>query len=155
MQHSRPTCAFKLFIPLLPTSCLLSLHPHHRLMLLIVSLQLLLPLPPDCLRVFYGMLEVSKPKVLNFYTLLHLIPLTLFVSTNLTLIHLTLSGSLDTLLCDLITLTPGLAFSLPMPSTLAAVSSYSSGRAYSSLNFLFILSLRLTSTMIMYGSTSL
>ena len=52
MQHSQPTLAFKPLILFPPTLYLLSLHPHHRLMLLAVSLYLLLPLPlPDSLRV--------------------------------------------------------------------------------------------------------
>ena len=52
MQHSHPTLTFKPLILLQPTLYLLSLHPHHRLMFLAVSLYLLLPLPlPDSLRV--------------------------------------------------------------------------------------------------------
>ena len=98
---------------------------------------------------FSGMLAVSEPGALNFYTFFRLIPLTLFVSRNLTLSHLPFFGSLDSLLCDLIVPTPGLALSLPMPSTLAvASSSFLSGRAYSSLNFLSPLFLRLTPTLI-------
>ena len=51
MQHSHPTIAFKLFILFPPTLYLLPLHPHHRFMLLAVSLYLLLLLPlPDSLR---------------------------------------------------------------------------------------------------------
>ena len=57
------------------------------------------------------MLEVCEPGALNCYTLSRLIPLTLFVSRNLTSIYLRLSGSLDSLLCYLIAPTPGLAFS--------------------------------------------
>ena len=56
---------------------------------------------------------------------------------------------LDSLLCDPIVLTPGLAFFLLMTRTLAAASSFSSGRAYLSLNFLPPLSLRLIPTLIM------
>ena len=52
MQHSHPTLAFKLLILFPPTLYLLPLHPHHRLMLLAVSLYLLLSLPlPNSLRV--------------------------------------------------------------------------------------------------------
>ena len=52
MQHSHPILAFKPFVPFPPTFCLLALHPHHRLMLLAVSLYLLLSLPiPNSLRV--------------------------------------------------------------------------------------------------------
>ena len=102
------------------------------------------------------MLGVSEPGALNCYTLFCLIPLTLFVCRNLTLIYLPLSGSLDSLLCDLIASTPGLEFFLLMPPhTLAAASSFSSGRAYSSLNFLLPLFLCLTPTLIMQRSTFL
>ena len=44
MQHSHPTLAFKPSILFLPTLYFLPLHPHHRLMLLAISLYLLLPL---------------------------------------------------------------------------------------------------------------
>ena len=51
MQHSHPTLAFKPLILFPPTLYLLPLHPHHRLMLLAVSLYLLLSLPqPNSLR---------------------------------------------------------------------------------------------------------
>ena len=56
------------------------------------------------------MLGVSKPGALNFHTLFRLIPLILSLSRNLTLIYLPLSGSLDSLLCNLIVPTPGLVF---------------------------------------------
>ena len=49
---------------------------------------------------FNGMLAVSEPGALNCYTLSCLIPLNLFVSKNLTLTHLPLSGSLGSLLCN-------------------------------------------------------
>ena len=107
------------------------------------------PYAPDCLSIppvfsspltpsgfFNGMLEVPEQGALNCYTFCHLIPLTLFVSRNLILNYLLLSGSLDSLLCNLIAPTPGMAFSLLMPRTLATASSFSSGRAYASLNFL-------------------
>ena len=83
MHHSHPILAFKPFISFPPTLYLLPLHPHHRLMLLAVSLYLLLPLPlstPSGL--FNGMLGVSEPGALNCYTLFRLIPLTSFVSRN-------------------------------------------------------------------------
>ena len=155
MQHSRPTLTFKSPIPLMPTSYLLPLYLHHRLILLAspprhahVYLHLLLPLPPPTPSGFFnGMLAVSKPGALNFFSFFRLIPLNLFVLRNL--IHFPLSGSLDPLLCDLIAPTAGLAFSLQMPCTLAAPSSFSSGRAYPSLNFLPLLFLRLTPTLIM------
>ena len=104
---------------------------------------------PDSLRLFNGMQGVAEPGTLNCYTFFCFILLTLFVSRNLTLIHLPLSGSLDSLLCDLIAPTSGLEHSLQTPRTLAAASSFSSGRAYPSLNFLPPLFLRLTPTLIM------
>ena len=103
---------------------------------------------------FNEMLGVSEPGALNYYTLFRLIPLTLFVSRNLILIYLSLSGSLDSLLCNLIAPTPGLVFFLLMSHTLAAASSFSSGRAYSSLSFLPPFFLRLIPTLIMQRSTS-
>ena len=95
------------------------------------------------------MLGVSEPGALNCYILFRLIPLTLFVSRNLTLIYLPLSGSLDSLLYDLIAATPDLLFFLLMLLTLAAASSLSSGRAYSPPSFLHSLFLRLNPTLIM------
>ena len=116
MQHFRPTLVFKPFIPLPPILYLLPLLPHHRLLLLAVSLHLLLPLPPLTPSGFFnGMLEVSEPGALNCYTFFRLIPLTLFVSRNPTLIHLPLSESLNSLLCDLIAPTPSMPFSFLMP----------------------------------------
>ena len=50
MQHSHPTLAFNPFILFPPTSHLLPLHSHHRLVPLAVSLYLLLTLLPNCLR---------------------------------------------------------------------------------------------------------
>ena len=58
------------------------------------------------------MLGVFESRALNCYTFFHSIPLILYVSKNLVLTHLPLSESLDSLLCDLIAPTPGLAFSL-------------------------------------------
>ena len=98
---------------------------------------------------FNGMLAVSEPGALNCYTLFRLISLTLFVSRNLTLIYFPLSGSLNCLFCDPMALTPDMVFFLPMSRTLAAASSFSSGRAYPSLSFLPPLFLRLTSNLIM------
>ena len=150
MQHSRPTLAFKALMPLLPTLYLLHVHSYHCHILLVAFLYPLLPLPTPTLSVFYNeMLGVSEPEALNYYTLFRLILLTLCVSRNLTLIHLPLSGSLDSLLCNLIAPTPVLAFFLPIPSTLGAASSFSLDRAYPYLNFVPPLFLRLTPTLIM------
>ena len=149
MQHSRSTLAFKSLIPLLPNLSLLPLLPHHHLLVLAVLLRLLLSLPLTPSGFFNGMLIVSEQGALNCYIFFCPIPLTLFVSRNLILTHLPLSGSLDSLLCDLIAPTDGLAFSLVMPRTLVAASSFLSGRAYPSQNFLPPLSLHLTPTLIM------
>ena len=111
MQHLHPTLAFKLFILFPSTLYLLPQHPHHRLMLLAVPLYLLLLLPSLTSSAFFNeMVGVSESGALNFYTFFPLIPLTLFVSRNLTLIYFPFSGSPDSLLCDLIAATPGLIF---------------------------------------------
>ena len=94
---------------------------------------------------FNGMLEVFEPEALNYCTLSCLIQLTLFVSRDVTLLHRPLSRYLDSLLCDLITPTLGLAFSL----LIAAALSFSSHRAYPTLNFLPPLFLCLTPTQMM------
>ena len=150
MQHLHHTLAFKPLIFFPPTLYLLPLHPHHRFMLLAVSLYLLLPLPlPNSLRVLQWNAGVFKPGAPNCYTLFRLIPLTLYISRNLILIYHPLSGSLDSLLCDPMAPTPDLVFFLLMSQTLTAASSFSSGRAYVSLSFLPPLFLRLTLTLIM------
>ena len=61
---------------------------------------------------------------LNYYTLFRLIVLTVFVSRNLTLIHLPLSRSLDSLLCNR-TLSRSGTLSPPIPCMLAVVLSFS------------------------------
>ena len=115
MQHLRPTLAFKPPIVFPYTLYLLPLHPHYRLMLLAVSLTFCFFFPSLISSGFFnGMLRVSEPGALICYTLFRLIPLTLFVSRNRTLIYLPLSGSLDSLLCDLIAATHGLIFFLLM-----------------------------------------
>ena len=82
------------------------------------------------------MLRVSEPGALNYYTLFRLIPLTLFISRNQTLIYLPLSGSLDILLYNPMASTPDLVFFLLMSQTPVAASSSSSSRTYSSVSFL-------------------
>ena len=110
--------------------------------------------PPLTLSGFFNrMLEVFEHEALNYFTFSRLILSTLSVSRNPILSHLPLSGFLDSLLCILIAPTPGLAYSLLMPCTLAAASSLSSGKAYPFLNFLPPLFLRLIPTLIMKGST--
>ena len=85
--------------------------------------------------------EVSEPGALNYYTLSPIILWIFTVSKNSTLTHVPLSGSLDFLLRDLIKPTAGLAFFFLMTRKPAAVSSFSSGRAYPSQNFPPFLSL--------------
>ena len=72
---------------------------------------------------------------LNYFTFSPPTLSTLSASRIPILTHLPLFGFLDSLLCVLIAPTPGLAFSLLMPRTLAAALSLSSGRAYPFLNF--------------------
>ena len=105
--------------------------------------RLLLPLPLlTPLGFFNGMLAVSERGALNYYIFFGPILLTLSLFRNLISTHLPLSGSVDSLLCDWIAPTPGFAFSLVMPRTLAVTSSLLSGRANPSLNFLALFFLR-------------
>ena len=150
MLHSRPTLVFNPLILLLPILYLLPMPPHHRPLLPAVFLRLLLSLPALTPSGFSNkMLAIFEPGALNYFAFFCPIPLALSVSRNTILTHLLLFGFLDSLLCVLIAPTPGLAFSLVMPRTLAAASSFSSGRAYLSLNFLPRLSLCLIPTLIM------
>ena len=106
--------------------------------------------PPLTLSGFFnGILEVFKPGALNYSTFFRSILSTLSAFRNPILTPLPLSGFLDSLLCFLIVPTHGLAFSILMPRTLAAALSFSSGRAYLSLNFLPPLFFRLIHTLIM------
>ena len=124
--------------------------PHLRPLPTAVLLRYLPPLLPLTASGFFnGMLEVSEPGALNYFAFFRSILLTLPVSRNPILTPLPFSRSLDSLLCVLIAPTPGLAFSRVMTRTLAAAPSFSSGRAYPSLNFLPPLSLRLIPTLIM------
>ena len=150
MQHSKSTIFLNLLSPFRPlrilSLCTLTTASCSWLFLF-TSCFLFPSLTPSGL--FNGMLGVSEPGALNWYTLFRLIPLTLFVSRNLTLIYLPLSGSLDSQLCDPMAPPPDLIFYLLMLQTLAAASSFSSGRTYRSLSFLPPLFLRLTPTLIM------
>ena len=62
---------------------------------------------PSSLRALQKMLAVSEPGALSYYTLFCLILLTLSVSKNPTSTHFPLTGSLDSLLCNLIASTAG------------------------------------------------
>ena len=110
--------------------------PHHPPLLLAFLLRLLPPLPLTLSGFFNGTLEVFEPGALNYSTFFHPILSTLAAFRNPILTPLPLSGFLDSLLCVLIVPTPGLAFFLLIPRTLAAALSFSSGRAYLFLNFL-------------------
>ena len=70
MYHSHPTLVFKLLILFPPTLYLLPLHPHHRFMLLAVSLYLLVFLSlPNSLRVLQwnaGSLWARRTKLIHF-----------------------------------------------------------------------------------------
>ena len=131
MQHFHPTFTFRPLVLFPPILYLLSLHPPRMFLAVFVCL-LLPPLTPSGF--FNVMLEVWRAP--NYYILSCLILLTLFVSRNLTLTHLFLSGSLNILLCNLIARTLVLKLFLLVPCTLAAVSSFLSSKAYPSLNFL-------------------
>ena len=143
---SRPTLVSKLLILHLPILYLPPLPPHHRPLLLAALQRLLSPLTLSGL--FNGMLKVLEPGALNYFTFFRPILSTLSAFRNPILASLPFSGFLDSLLCILIAPTPGLAFSLLMPRTLAAVSSFSSGRAYLFPNFLPPLFLCLIPTLI-------
>ena len=150
MLHSRVTLVSKPPILHLPILYPLPLPLHHRPLLLAVLLRLLPPLPSLTLSGFFnGMLEVSVPRALNYFTFSHPIQSTLSASRNPILTPLPLSGFLGSLLCVLIAPTPGLAFSLLMPRMPAAALSFSSGRACLFLNFLPPLFLRSIPTVIM------
>ena len=104
---------------------------------------------PDSLKVLQwntGGLRASNAATLHFISS-H--PLGLIVSKKLILTHHPLSGSLDFLLCDLITPPSRLAFSFPMTCMIVVASSFSSGSAYPSLSFLPHPSLCLTPILIM------
>ena len=103
--------------------------------------------PPDSLRVFQwnaGGLRARSTELLHFLSS-HPVDLICIQESNLN----STSGFLDSLLCVLIAPTPGLAFSLLMPRTLAAASSFSSRWAYPSQNSLPLFFLRSIPTLIM------
>ena len=145
---------------LLPHPCLQTSYPHlpilyslpmplhHRPFLLLFCTSCLHS-PLTLSGFFNGMLEVFEPGALNYSTFFHPILSTLSAFRNPILTPLPLSGFLDSLLCILIVPTPSLAFSLLIPRTLVAALSFSSGRAYLSLNFLSPLFLCLIPTLIM------
>ena len=150
MQHSHPTLAFRPLIPFPSTLYLLPLHPHHRLMLLAVSLYLLLPLPfPDSLRVLQWNAGGLRPRSTELLHFISSHPVNFIGIRKSNLNSSSCFRSLDSLLCDLITATPSLVFFLLLSHTLAAASLFLSGNACTSLNFLPPLFLRLIPTLIM------
>ena len=78
------------------------------------SIPLASAFPLTSLEFFNGMPKIFEPGTLNYYTLSCLIMWILSVFRNPTLTHFPPSGSMDSLLCNLIALTPGLALCLPM-----------------------------------------
>ena len=150
MQYSHPTLAFKPLILFSPTLYLLPLHPHHRLMLLSVSLYLLLPLPlPDSLRALQrnaGNLRTSSIEMLYFISS-HPVDLICIQESNLNSSSFFRIPGFSALRSDGIHSRSDIF--LLMSQTLAAASSFSSGRAYPSLSFLPPLFLRLAPTLIM------
>ena len=101
MLHSRVTLVSKPLIPHLPILYPLPLPLHHRPLLLVVLLRLLLPLLPLTVTGFFnGMLEVSEPGALNYFTFSRPILSTLSAFRNPILTHLPLSGFLDSLHSD-------------------------------------------------------
>ena len=135
--------------PHLPILYLLPLPLLHRPLLLAFLLRLLPPLPLTLSGFFNGMLEVFEPGALNYSTFFRPILSTSSAFRNPILTPLPFSGFLDSLLCVLIVPIPGLAFCLQIPRLLATALSFSSGRAYLSLNFLAPLFLCLILTLIM------
>ena len=123
--------------------------PDLRTLLLAVLLRLLSPLPPGSLRVLQwnaGGLRARSTELIHFLSS-HPVDLICIQESNPNS-----SSSFqipEFSLCVLIAPTPGLAFSLVMPRTLAAALSLSSVRAYLSLNFLPPILLRLIPTLIM------
>ena len=126
MQHSHS----RLQTSYPPTLYLLPLHPYHRHMFLAVSLYLLFLLPlPDSLRVFQwnaGDLEARSTGLQHFLSS-HPVYLICIQKSNLNASFFL--RPLDFLLCDLIAATPVLIFFLLISQTLAAASSFLSGRA--------------------------
>ena len=158
MLHFRPTLVFKPLIPFRFILYLLPLLPHHRPLLLDVFLRLLPPLPPDSLRVLQwnaGGLRARNTKLLHFLSS-HSVDICTQESNLNSSSSFRIPGFSGLIAFSaLIAPTPDLAFSLLMPRTLAAASSFSSGRAHRSLNFLPALFPQSTPTLIMWGSTSL
>ena len=149
MQHFRPTLAFKRLIPLPPILYILPLLPHHRLLLLAALLHLLLPLPsltPSRVLQWNAVgLRAKSTELLNFLSS-HLVDIICIQPSN----HNSSSSfwipGFSALRSD--RTHSQLVFSLLMPRTLAAALLFLSGRAYSLLNFLPLLSRCLIPTLL-------
>ena len=150
MQHSYPTLTFKPLFLFPPTLYLLPLHPHHRLMLLAVSLYLLLPLLlPNSLRVLQwnaGGLRARSTELLHFISS-YPVDLICIQKSNLNLSSSFQIPGFFALRSDGTHSRAGI-FSTNVTDA-SAVSSFLSDRAYPSLSFLPPLFLRLIPTLIM------
>ena len=150
MQHSHPTLTFKLLILFPLTLYLLPLHPHHRLMLLAVSLYLLLSLSlHNSIRVLQwnaGGLRARRTKLIHFISS-HLVDLIYIQESDLNLSSSFRIPGFSALQSHGTHSLSGIF--LLMSQTLAAASSFSSSSAHSSLSFLAPLFLRLAPTLIM------
>ena len=149
MLHSCPTLVSKPLIPHLLIPYLFPLHLLQRPLLLAIFLHLLPSLPPDSLRVLQwnaGGLRARSTELLHFLSS-HPVNLICIQESNLNSSSFFWIPGFSALL--LIAPTLGLAFSPPIPCTLAAALSFSSGRAYLFLNFLPPLFLCLIPTLIM------
>ena len=150
MQHSHPTLAFKLLILFPPTSYLLPLHPHHRLMLLVVSLYLMLSLfLHNSLRVLRwnaGALQARSIKLIHFISS-HPVGLIYIQESNLNLSSSFRIPGFSALQSHG-THSRSSIFSTDVADASGGVI-ISSSRAYSSLSFLSPLFLCLAPTLIM------
>ena len=124
MQRFRPPSPTSLLPSFRPICISYISAPFSPLILLAVLLNFLLPLPFLIrLGFFNGMSGVFEPETLNFSTLSRSIQWILSVSRIPISTRLAFYGFLDTLLCDLIVLTSGLAFFLLITRSLAVMSS--------------------------------
>ena len=143
MQHLHPTLAFKPVILFPPTLYHLPLHPHHRLTLLAFSFYLLTPsgFSMEC----WG-LRARSTELLHFISS-HSVDLICIQESNLNLSSFFRIPGFSALRSDCSHSRSGI---FPLISqTLAAASSFSSGRAYPFLSFLPPLFVCSTPTLIM------
>ena len=148
MLHSRPTLVPKPLIAHLPIPHLLPLLPHHRPLFLAALLRLLPPLPPNSLRALQwnaGGLRARSTELLHFLST-HPVNLIFIQESNLNSFSSFRIPGFSAQRSDRTHSRSGI-LSL-MTCTLAAALSFSSSRAYLSLNFLLFF-LRLIPTLIM------